>query len=272
MNNTNMTSMKSDRKLSQTIITDDILAGVGKKLRSNYLSGGVSAAKIMETYMANMKELENFPFFGLNIFDMIRLEKETHNPLLKKKIQAEIEKHKEKSRCSNSQNKLSLEKFKSFRTDALGIGLHAVVAFMRRIVKQFNRLEDLIVLTLLETEFANLSAKQKPRFKEVIYKRKAILLERLSYLLDDTDWKYGISYNTGKNAPYIVYIYLPTGVQLSWHCNEYRLMYYYHEIECEWDGQACMTMEKILSYISEHYNIGCSRKRVDRIVQIEHCP
>ena len=44
--------------------------------------------------------------------------------------------------------------------------------------------------------------------------------------------------------------------QLSWHCNKYQMMYYYPEIDCEWDGQVCMTMEKILNYIHNRYNIG----------------
>ena len=69
----------------------------------------------------------------------------------------------------------------------------------------------------------------------MIYERKSILLEQLSNLLYETEWKHGISYNTGKNASFIVYIYLPNGTQLSWHCNEYQMMYYYPEIQCEWE-------------------------------------
>lgn len=34
------------------------------------------------------------------------------------------------------------------------------------------------------------------------------------------------------------------------------MTYYYDEIECEWDGQVCMTMEKILCYIHHRYGIG----------------
>ena len=50
---------------------------------------------------------------------------------------------------------------------------------------------------------------------------------------------------------------MPGGVQLSWHCNEYRMVYHYPEIDCEWDGAVCATMEKMLDYISRHYHIGC---------------
>ena len=120
----------------------------------------------------------------------------------------------------------------------------------RRIYKMY------VYSTCFETEFANLSAKKFHKLKNVIYERKSILLEELSYLLHDTGWKHGINYNTGKNASYIVYIYLPNGTQLSWHCNEYQMIYYYPEIQCEWDGQVCMTMEKILNYICTRFNIG----------------
>lgn len=83
-----------------------------------------------------------------------------------------------------------------------------------------------------------------------------ILLTQLADLLSETEWRYGISSNTGKNVSYIIYIYLPNGEQLSWHCNEYQMLYYYPEINCEWDGQACMTMEKILNYIGGTFHIG----------------
>lgn len=84
----------------------------------------------------------------------------------------------------------------------------------------------------------------------------SILLTQLADLLSETEWRYGISSNTGKNVSYIIYIYLSNGEQLSWHCNEYQMLYYYPEINCEWDGQACMTMEKILNYIGGTFHIG----------------
>lgn len=237
-------------------ITKEILAGVGKKMRNGFLNGKVPAAKVLESYRKNIKEANQFSMFGLTIFELIRLEQDTHNPILKKKLKEYIEIHKEKSKVSHSQNKISLDKLENFRENALGIGLRKVISKMRNIVRRTNNLEAQIVLMLLETEFANLSAKKCHQLKNVIYERKTLLLERLSDLLYDTDWKHGISYNTGKNASYIIYIYLPNGTQLSWHCNEYHLMYCYPEIECDWDGQICMTMEKILNYINSKFNIG----------------
>ena len=237
-------------------VSNEILAGVGKKLRNGFLAGKIPASKVIENYRKNMKEATQFSIFGLSIFDLIRMEEETHNPILRAKLKECIELHKQKSRNSNSQNKLSLEKLENFRENALGIGLRKVISLMKNIVKKTGDMEARIVLMLLETEFANLSAKKLHKFKNVIYERKSILLEQLSNLLYETEWKHGISYNTGKNASFIVYIYLPNGTQLSWHCNEYQMMYYYPEIQCEWDGQICMTMEKILNYIFTRFKIG----------------
>ncbi len=238
----------------QTQLSDDVLAGVGKKLRNGYLAGKVTPGKVLQCYNINKKEAAGFSFFGLTIFDLIKLERETHNPILKSLLQEQIKESKEKSRHSNNQNKISLEKLKHFRENALGIGLHKVVSAMKRFVKKTKDTEAQIILTLLETEFANLSAKKNHSHKDIIYARKDLLLERLAIMLEDSGWRYGINYSTGKNASYIVYVYLPDGVQLSWHCNDYTLMNVFPEIDCTWDGQVCMTMEKILTYISTHYS------------------
>lgn len=240
----------------EATITNEILAGVGKKLRNGYRAGTVPACRIIQSYKNNVRETENFSFFGLSIFDLMRQERETHNPLLKLKLAEQIELCKQKSRNSNSQNIISLEKLENFKKEALGMGLRKVLSAMKRMVRYGCDLESQIVLALLETEYANLSAKKNSSVKNVIYRRKEILLEKLSYLLDDAGWRYGIGYNTGKNASYVIYIYLPDNTQLSWHCNDYHMMYYYPEIDCEWDGQACMTMEKILVYINKKYHIG----------------
>ena len=237
-------------------ITNEVLAGVGKKLRYGFLSGKIPAAKVMDVYRKNLKEANLFSMFGLSIFDLIRMEKDSHNPILKFRLKECIEMHKEKSRASNSQNKISLEKLENFKENALGIGLRKVISMMKSIVKNTKDQEAKIVLMLLETEFANLSAKKLHQFKKVIYERKSLLLEELSDLLYRTEWRYGINYNTGKNASYIIYVYLPSGAQLSWHCNEYQMIYCFPEIECDWDGQVCMTMEKILDYIHTRFNIG----------------
>ena len=71
--------------------------------------------------------------------------------------------------------------------------------------------------------------------------------------LQESGWQYGINDDAGKNACYLIYIYLPNGVQLTWHANNYDLYKDYPLIEAEWDGQVCMTMDKIISYINQKY-------------------
>lgn len=72
----------------------------------------------------------------------------------------------------------------------------------------------------------------------------------MASILKDTDWVYGVNYNIGKNASYLIYIYIPNVVQLTWHCNDYyKALCYTIRYELEWDGQICMTMEKILNFI-----------------------
>lgn len=241
---------------SMETIYNEILEGVGKKIRNGYFAKRVTANKVMECYTKNKKEADAFSCFGWTVYEMVKFEKESHNPIIKKKLQQAIEIYNEQSVKSSNQNKLNLEKLEIFRTDALGIGLRKVLSRMRFLVKHSSDINAQIVLLLLEIEFANLSAKKLHNLKKVIYERKVILLEKLSDLLDEAGWKYGVSYKTGKNASYIVYVYLPNGVQLSWHCNEYHLLYYYPDITCEWDGQVAMTMEKILSYIGDTYHLS----------------
>ena len=66
-------------------------------------------------------------------------------------------------------------------------------------------------------------------------------------------WKYGYNDAAGKNASYIIYVYLPNGVQISWHTNNYYIYKSYPLINAEWDGQVCMTMEKLLTYIDKEF-------------------
>lgn len=237
-------------------IYNEILEGVGKKIRNAYFAKNITANKVMECYQRNLKEANAFSCFGWTVSEMIRYEKETHNPIIRKMLRQSIEVYDERRDKSASQNQLNLDKLDKFRSGALGIGLRKVLSQMRKLVKNSSDITARIVLLLLETEFANLSAKKRKGLRKVIYERKVILLEQLAELLDETNWKYGLSFNTGKNASYVIYIYLPNGVQLSWHCNEYHVLYYYPDINCEWDGQVCMTMEKILNYIGETYHIG----------------
>ena len=231
-----------------------ILNGVGKKLRNGYLNGKISESTILSVYRKNKKEADSFSVFGFKQREIEDMLKETHNPILKQKLQKVIESKREIGKKSNAQNELNLSKLAVFKEDACGVGLRKVIRRMKKMAKITKNPETKLLTLLLETEYANLSAKQhKGELKELIYERKSILLYQISGYLESLGWKYGINDEAGKNACYLVYVYLPNEVQLTWHCNEYDLYKCYPNIDAEWDGQVCMTMEKILSYINEKY-------------------
>lgn len=250
-----MNTFIKSKSSHDNVLDEHILKGVGKKLRVAYMTSQVSEKEVMIMYNRNKKEADAFDLFGLSISDLMREEVRTHNPLLREKLGIAIDLYKAKSRCSSEQNALSLAKLQFYRDSALGMGIRPVMDSLRRLSAKGDQ-EASICLTLLEIEFANLSAKRLNQKKTVIYQRKDILLADISYMLSECGWRCGVSANTGKNASYIVYVYLPDGTQLSWHCNNYRMVYYYEEIECEWDGRPCSTLEKLFTYVYNRFGIG----------------
>ena len=235
---------------------NSILYGVGKKVRNGYLNGQIPESTVLSMYNKNKKEADAFSVFGFKTNELIIISKETHNPLLKIRLDSIIQDKKEKSQKSNAQNDLSLQKLQMFKKGALGMGLRKVLSLLRKEAKISKDPELILTLMLLETEFANLSAKEnRGKKKGVIYERKSRLLYQMSYYLNMLGWKHGINDAAGKNASYLLYVYLPNDVQLTWHTNDYDIYEYYPHIDDEWDGQACMTMEKILDFINNRYGI-----------------
>lgn len=232
-----------------------VLEGVGKKLRASFKAGKTTEKELLAVFIHNKKEADAFDGYGWSTFDLIQEEKRTHNPLLRAKLQKLIEEHKEKSRCSNRQNALSIAKLDFYKDTALGCGIRSIRNALYKIGAG-NDDEATILAMLLDIEFANLMAKKLTGKKEVIYERKHIMLEQVSDLLYDNNWRCGISSKAGKNAGWIIYIYLPDGTQLSWHSNQYTLLYSYEDIDCAFDGRVCTTLEKLLTYAHNKYNIG----------------
>ena len=232
----------------------EILYGVGKKMRFGYLNGKYSESALMASYNKNKREADAFSVFGYRRWEIENMLKECFNPLLKAKLQAHLTNMQAVSQKSEDQNKMSLQKLEGFKKDACGIGLRKVIKKMEKLSKTYKDPEVKLTLLLLETEYANLSAKEhKGWLKKKIYQRKNILMYQLAGILKESGWNYGINDETGKNANYLVYVYLPNGVQLTWHCNDYGLYECYPPIDAKWDGQVCMTMDKILSYIATKY-------------------
>lgn len=232
-----------------------ILNGVGKKMRNGYLRGEVSESTVIAMYRKNKKETDEFSVFGFRGREIEEMMRKTHNPLLKQKLQKCIESKREISKRCALQNETNLEKLEMFKKDACGgKGLRKVLKELKKKAKMTKDPETKLLQLLLETEFANLSAKKHgKKLSGVIYERKTLLLFQVSDYLEELGWKYGINDEAGKNASYLVYVYLPNGVQLTWHCNEYSIYECYPPIDAQWDGQVCMTMEKILAYINEKY-------------------
>lgn len=247
-------AQSKETKLKTKNMDQKILNGVGKKLRIGFLNGRIPECSIIAAYNKNKKEADAFSVFGFKIREIEDQLRQTHNPLLKQKLQECLDAKREISRKSNSQNELSLSKLANFKENACGVGLRKVISHMKKMAKITKDPETKLLSLLLETEYANLSAKQhKGELKKVIYERKTNLLYQISDYLEYLGWKFGINDDAGKNACYLVYVYLPNDVQLTWHCNEYDIYKCYPYIEDKWDGQVCMTMEKILSYIEERY-------------------
>lgn len=237
------------------MIADNILNSVGKKMRNAYIQGKISEKEILQCYKHNKKELEQLSTIGWDYNDIIEAERSTHNPLLRIKFQTMLKQYKQKTRTSQNQNRLSLLKLQHYTPTALGMGLRKVIRELQHIAATGD-VEAEILSLLLQTEFANLTAKRRSNKKEVCYERKDILLMQLAGLLEEQGWRCGISYNPGKNSSYVIYVYLPGDIQLSWHCNNYNIVYYYNEIECKWDEKVCSTLEKLLEYAHTRFGIG----------------
>ncbi len=232
----------------------NILYGVGKKTRLAYQRGEIPASKVESIYAHNLKEAESFSVYGLKPTDLHMMLRSCHNPILKSKIEECIRSFNTKSQKSNEQNRISIEKLNCFLDNALGVGLRRIIRVMKKEARKSDDLTLKVVATLLEVEFANLSAKTHgSRLKEVIYERKSLLLDKIGYMLEGSEWKYGYNDNCGKNASYLIYVYLPDGVQLSWHSNDYNLYQKFPYIEAEWDGKVCATMEKLVEYVGKNY-------------------
>lgn len=244
-------------KSNEPVTIEEALRFVGKKMAKSYRQGNVSVSELLQSYNKNRKEAETFCTFGYRIQELQQVMNTTHNPALKAKLSELVTEKVTLRKKSNAQNQITLAKLGNFMSDVLGmgIGLRRVISLMRKLAKRTGDTDIQIVSLLLETEFANVNAKRLAKdMRKWAYKRKVILLSRLSGLLAKKGWRFGYNNATGKNASFLTFVYLPNGVQLTWHCNEYTIPQYFDYIDDEWDGQVCMTLEKILIYIKEQYS------------------
>lgn len=243
-------------------ISKNYLEAVGKKARRQYEKGEISERRIMQMYAQNKAEADSWEAYGYTLQELSRMAKETHNPLLRLKIEKSIEDWKERSAKSKEQNALSLEKLAHFKESSLGIGLRRVIKQLFRLANRTHDEQAYTLAMLLSTEFSNLSAKRPNRPNKRIYARKDYLIESLRDWADKAGLRCGYNFATGKNASYLVFFYLPNGVQLTWHTNNFEVSRMYPLITDQWDGQVCMNLEKLVTFVESHYTLDPSKRIV----------
>lgn len=224
-----------------------VLEGIGKNARKRYMKGELSESDVLRMYKKNLKECSDYPEYGVPLNEMIADLRSCHNPLLCKKLEFLISEFKRKRTLSTAQNKVSLDILNNMKASACGIGLRNVEKFLDW--QKDTSLENCILYYLLKLEWTNLAAKQYHKPGRVIYNHKERILIEIEPLLRQAGWKYGVNEHAGKNASGIIYVYLPNGDQLSWHCG-YQMYELYPTIDAEWDGRACSTLTKIVDYIN----------------------
>ena len=89
-------------------MTQTILSGVSREMRTDYLNGNIHESAVIEQYNRNSREAEEFSMFGYNITDLISIDKETYNPLLKIRLREAIKDIKDSNDKGAAQNKMSL--------------------------------------------------------------------------------------------------------------------------------------------------------------------
>ena len=231
-----------------------VIYGVGKGMRIAYKNGNVSEDELFSTYKKYKCEADAFSAYGYRNWELVKELKATRNPQLKEKIERILIGRRSGRSLYANQDEINLKKLEALKKDACGFGLRSVIKYMRKLVKRDKNPEAQLVLLMLETEFANLSAKKcHGKTRHLIYDRKTSLLLRMAGLLKEAGCKHGVGDATGKKANFIVFAYLPDGTQLTWHDNDYHVYCLYPNIDDVWDGQVCMNMQKILNYIHSRY-------------------
>jgi len=234
-------------------VTEEMLRMVGKKMAKQYRKGEVSDTKIVDMYLKNKRRAEEFDGFNYSVHALMKERADSHNPCLKEKIDRLIKEHKEKQLLAESQNLVNIERYDNLYSNAWhGRGLRSMMSALKWICKHGADLNAKILHLILSTEVANVCAKKCSGTRRKIYQRKDILMRRLADLLHQSDWKFGISANPGKNASYVVYCYLPDGEQLSWHSQNHDMYKYFPPIDVSWDGQASSVLTKIENYLCKY--------------------
>ena len=162
-------------------------------------------------------------------------------------------KMEEKKIDSHMATEVNFKHLAKARTEACGIGTRKLKIRLNNLFKKTGDSEVMAIRYLLEAEDANITAKATYfSYRDKVYQRKSDALKSACEIIENTGWKYGHIKDSEMTAMYLLYIYLPNGIQVSWHLNE-DWVKRISKIECEWDRQLASTLPKILNYIEEKY-------------------
>ncbi len=245
----NIKRLSDMRKLT---VNEKLLAIGCEDATSQYEAGRLCDKDINAMWSYSQKHVNAFCVNGKTRKDLWLEQRTCCNPHLERFWRNVLEDWDMKHSKSVSQNEENFQHLETIEQEACGIGLRRVRHRLKNIVRKYRNLEYNIILTLIDLEYANLKAKlHVGEIRRRIYDRKEWLMEKLSWLLRDSGWRYGIMEATGKNAAYCLYIYLPNGKQVSFHTNNWQFYKYCPAISCQWDGLTASTMTKLVEFIEE---------------------
>lgn len=150
-------------------------------------------------------------------------------------------------------NRRNIVLLKKSRHNACGIGSKQLKLRLNKLIKSGDKVAN-ILRNLIEAEDSNINAKKYfGKYKDSYYSKKESCLFNAFQYMNELGWKYGYSLDVGKNAKFVVYVYLPNGEQLSWHMVEDAYISILPKIDVKWDGKPATTLTKLYDYVMVAY-------------------
>jgi hypothetical protein len=221
-----------------------------KKEKKAYNRGDLAEKDAIELENSRIAEAEKY-----DCRDPLKLEKGYNhiNKLIREKciafkkpphiVRMEIEK-------ANEENIMILE---YSRHEACGIGSKKLKLRLNKLKKSGDKVAS-VLRNLIEAEDSNISAKKYfGKYRTRYYENKEMYLMDSINDMKELEWTFGYSREVGKNAKYVMYVYLPNGSQLSWHMVNDRNMVRLPEIDVKWDGLPATTLTKLYDYVMVAY-------------------
>ena len=154
-------------------------------------------------------------------------------------------------------NRDNIKILNNSRIGACGIGSRKLKLRLNKLKKSGDKVAT-ILRNLIEAEDSNILAKKYfGEYRKEYYLKKEQHIVATFNDMRELGWKFGYSTDVGKQAQYVIYIYLPNGSQLSWHMINSKHISNLEKIDVKWDGQPATTLIKLYDYVMTIYpNIG----------------